>query len=124
MAEIQPPENKPVELADQLINGVLQKFVSKAVVRALQVKFPFLAWPGVSQLLTYFIGKASAEICKELAEGTAFWIIDQQIQTKRQAYDEAVKELRDSVAAGGTDAIDQASENFDKRLRDLIRFGR
>lgn len=107
-------------MAEELIKRALfELFMKTVVVQAITV-FPFLSWPFFNPLFLYLVRKVSDKVYDQAKkEGIEIYIQLKTEKEKRQ-YAEAVNILR-NAAGKSEEEINAAREEFDRRLRDLIR---
>lgn len=110
------------------MEDTLKKLILDTVIKAVIAKavaaVPFLGWPLINPVLGLIVGKIFELAYDELYTGLQFIIIDNDAKLRAQLYHETAEELRRVIDEKGMDNEEarKLSEEFDRRLRDLIKF--
>jgi hypothetical protein len=119
MGDVATPDNG---LANKL-NSVERKFIDLLILgatTAARAYVPFLNFPVVSQLFSFFAGKFGDLMYQEMALATTFAVIDFQTSHERDAFTEAMEALRAAKTAGDPDAISKARQDAKDKFDRLV----
>jgi hypothetical protein len=120
--EVPAPSNPAVDTAE----GVSQSVFTIAIELALQAVYsrvPLLALPVIKEVFSWVIKKFSSYVYEELRTMMVFAIISNQIENKKEQYDEAVVELKKAQQSGDQAEHEKAKQKFKDDLRKLVRHG-
>lgn len=102
---------------------LVYEVLKKAAISKMLVAFPFLNIPVIKQIFTFFTDKLLDKFYETLKEKQAFFIIDFKTQRELNEYNDALNELETTLGTTNDEGkINEARENFEKRLGDLISF--
>jgi hypothetical protein len=91
-------------------------------MKALITKLPFLGWAWLNPIVGFFLGKLMDIIYEHVYRAVSFTIIDIQVNAQKEAYDQAVTQLKEVLSKQATDKeIEDAKEEFKKNFHDLIK---
>lgn len=117
--------SKATDLANKIIHAAVYDVALRGAKLAAYAEAPWLKAPIISQIFEYLLGKFADWVYTSLDNAVAFSIIDIETQAQREAYEDAVHELKATLqpltGAPDAEAIAKAEEEFRKRLSDLIR---
>jgi len=109
------------------VQAALKKLVFEVIVnlalKQLFLALPFLAIPGLSQIVTFLLSKVAWLIYDQLEQSAEFVLIDFKTNKEKEQYQKAVDELKKALEGQNAEQTDQAKAEFKKRLHDLIKFG-
>jgi hypothetical protein len=97
---------------------------TKSVIAAAITALPFLGLPVLNQLFTWGVEWVAAKLLPHLQVFFVDTIIDIEVNAEKKAYARAREELQKVLTEKITNPaeVENASEEFDNRLADLIRF--
>lgn len=112
------------DIAAGLIKGIIFDVVLKAAISRAIAYLPFLAWPIVNPLFTFFMSKLGSLIFTELKRNVSFAIIDYRTEKERAAYEAAAERLKNEFRQPEIDpaSIEKAKQAMRDSLAELIRF--
>lgn len=120
MGEHPTDTNTAAIVANKFIQSAIFDVALNAFKTWATVQVPFLGWPIIKQIFSLLVGKIGDFIYEYLATIVTFSIIDLKIQAEKNAYDEAVTDLKKAHEGGNPDEVQKAKEEFKKRFRSLI----
>ncbi len=113
------------QLSDNLKAGLRAgvSLASKAVIAAAVTALPILGLPGINFFFTWGVNWVVGQITPYLEIWLADTIFDIQVNAENKAYAKARDELKAVLATHvrNPKELQNASDDFDKRLSDLIR---
>ena len=108
------------------INSAIQVAIFNVAVNALKTAavadFPWLALPVVSQLFSLLVNTVARYVYKYLSQVATFAVIDAQVASENNSYQQSVTQLQSALTTGDSDAISQAQAAFEANLASLIHF--
>jgi hypothetical protein len=122
MAELQSPENKPVDVANSTISAGL-KVAEEALKALLSAEAPWTRWPVISTFTDFILSRIISQLEKFFSEHSTFLIIDFQTAAEKKKYMQSIEELKAAIPTGDKDAIEKARQKAKEDLANLIRFG-
>ena len=115
--------NTTVAIAEEAMESVAQKLfhdvVIKAVIREMVIAIPFLGHPILNPVVIYIVTKIAMKVYKQAKLVGGMYVIKLKNDSERRAYDEAIVELKKALNSGNN--IEEAKNEFKKRLSDLVR---
>jgi len=104
--------------------NVFLGLAKKAVIAAAVTALPLLGVPVINFVFTWLVGWVFKQLQPLLEVWLVDTIIDVQVQAEKNAYERAREELRAVLQAHirNPRELENASQDFDRRLADLIRF--
>lgn len=111
-----------VRASDMIIEGLIGEALTQAAKAELLVLFPYLQLPIINQVFFYFFDKYAEILTRKVAIISAFKIIDYETNKELQHYDQARKELLESLKSEDPEKIQKAKDDLKARLSNLIRF--
>lgn len=111
-------------MSEELIKKLIFEVIVKAAIDRAVAALPLLGLPVLNPLFTWAVMKIATLIYTELARHVSFALIDLKTKQEREAYEEAVIELKrvQLEVAPEPGELDRAKQKFKDTLRDLIRF--
>lgn len=96
----------------------------KAVIAAAVTALPLLGVPGINHIFRWVVGWVAGKLLPHLEVWFVDRAIDIQVNAEKRAYEKAREELKAVLKQHVRDPkeLQNASDDFDKRLADLIRF--
>ncbi len=114
--------NQPAKTVDGIINAVIEDAGVAAASAALKTAVPFLALPGVSQVVDLLLRYFASFLYKGLANFATLQIIQFQTSAEKHEYASAEFALRQAHLSGDPNAIAKATADFKKAFRSLVHF--
>lgn len=122
----EPVSTQAAELALKLAKQGRDKLLLPFLIKKIITKVPWLGAGVFNPLLAWLVGWGIDVFYDEGVLLTFFGVTDVVVWHQRVEYKEALGELEEAIKKhseeGNHDEIQKASEEFDRRLADLIRF--
>jgi uncharacterized membrane protein required for colicin V production len=109
-----------METLDGIIHSILFDVVLRATIMRIVAMIPFLGLPIINPVFAFIVGKFAGILFVEMQKAVAFKVIDLQIGAQKDAYNEAVVELKAAIEEKNAEEVEKAKAEFKKRLQDLI----
>jgi hypothetical protein len=120
------PSNPTLEAAEYVLKNFLFAWLKKKVIAGVIKKLPFFGMSFINPIFVYFAGMAFDYFYDEIKPYVQFTVIDYQVEKEVEGYkelkDELYKQLQKPVEERNDEEIKKVSDEFDARLRDLIKF--
>lgn len=123
MANLPPPENKPVETIDSLIHQIIMGVALDAAKAAAFAAAPWLKIPVLKQIFEFIANQTFSFISKYIEQAAAFAALDAQTAAQNAAYKAERDALIAAIKSGNPEEIENAKAKFKDALRRLIQFG-
>lgn len=110
------------DIAKAALQGALS-LASKAVIASAVTALPLLGVPGVNFVFTWLVNWVVGKVSPYLEVWLVDTIIDIEVNAEKRAYEKARDELQAVLKAHvrNPKELQNASDEFDRRLADLIR---
>lgn len=112
------------DISDRIVHGVIFDVALRAAETYIFAQLPWLNFPGLKQLAQFLLNKVAEVLYDQLATFVAFRVIEIQAGHEKDAYNEAIANLRLAVhplkGPPDVEAIRLAKEEVRNRLRTLI----
>lgn len=120
------PSNPALDAAEYVLKNFLFAWLKKKAIAGIIKKMPFFGLSFINPIFNYFIGMLFEYFLEEIKPYVQFTIIDLQVEKEVEGYkemkDELYKQLKKPVEERNDEEIKKVSDDFDARLRDLIKF--
>lgn len=103
-------------ILELIIDAVAKGFIAKLIAAV-----PFFGLPGISWVLTLVVTKVASALGEELWKLGWEIRVDFKTESEKKAYDESVMALQKATEGGNSDEIQKAKEDFQNRLKHLIK---
>lgn len=111
--------------AKQVIEKIVFETIVKAVIKRIVAALPILGVPVIGPIFSFIVFRLADRIWEEIKIHSAFIYIEMKTDYERDSYDNAVNELKtvleDERTKEDQEAINEAKEEFKKRLARLVR---
>ena len=120
-------ENKnsqPVNEKANMLNSWIDRITAKLSEIAFDIAaghYPWLNFFPIKQIAQWFVARKTRELSKYIKQRVTEGVIDSQIKEEVADAVEARDQLKTALAEGDPDAIQKASDEFDKKYAELIR---
>jgi hypothetical protein len=121
--------------AEEVTRKLIFDLAVKSAIASAIAQFPFLGIVGIRQIFSFIIEKTASLVYEQLSRFVVFSIIDLKNQSDLKAYQEATISLKMAIETPSEHydhgehgiikkeaEIEQAKDEFKKRLANLIRF--
>lgn len=120
--ETNPASINPVVDAADVVTAGLFRVASEAAIVAIDAEVPFLADPGIREIVKLVVDDISNKISEALQQAAAFGIIDAQTNAEAAAYQNAKAALLAAKSSGDKNAIDKANQDFDSTFASIVHW--